>query len=122
MIMEDLRTEIVGDAGIAALVGDRVFNRDPVDQQSSTYLTFDRPAKERNMVRERNQFRIFVYSKDLDEIETLSDLLITLFENKRSMNGNEYFQIAFIGQTDNVDVLDSGFYWNVMQFQFDKTT
>ena len=122
MIIEDLRAEIIGDVTIATIVDERVFNRDPIDQQSLSYLTFDRPAKQRNMIRERNQFRIFAYSKDVDELETLSDAIITLFENKRSMNGNEYFQISLIGQTDNPDVLDSGFYWNVLQFQFDRTT
>lgn len=122
MIEEDIRTALIADAGINALVGSRIYKNDPIDEQSATYLTFDRPSKERDMVRERNRFRIFVYSKDMDEVETLAGLLIAFFENKTSLNSNEYYKIVFLGQTDNPLRLDNGFYYTLMNFQFDHTT
>jgi len=122
MIETDIAAALIADASINAIISGRIFNRNPIDQQTQTYITFDRPTKQRDMVRDRHQFRFFIYSENIDTIETLAQLLIDFFEDKTSLNGNEYYKIAFLGQSDPNVMLENGFYYSLLQFQFDETT
>jgi hypothetical protein len=122
MIETDLRTALLAESSISTIIGTRMFLRKPLKKQTETYLEYSRDLKTRDMVSESNRFKIFAFSKDMVELETLATNVINFLENKKVLNNNSYFSISLDNQTDGSTKLEDGFYWNSLTFTFKNTT
>ena len=122
-ILEDLYFELTNDAAITAITtNQRIFYKNPQTVPSDPYIVYSRNTKTRDMVTQFDRFQIACFSKDMAELETLANAVITLFEDKRSMNGNEYYSIFLINQTDSDVKLQEGFYFSILTFEFRSNT
>lgn len=119
-VLTDFVYELENAAAISAIVDDRIFYRNPTDQQSEddAYLVYTK-VTERNMVRESYIFQLAAFSSDPDELESLTDALIEHFEDRRVMgaDSNEYFSISLINVTDGRVKLESGHWFNTLTLQ-----
>jgi hypothetical protein len=124
MVEADIRAELIADAGVSAIVSTRIFLKDPIRKEQSNlpFIAFVRQNKARNMVRQVDRFEIWGFSQDTEILENLCNAVINCFEDKRSLNGNPYFSIALVGQTDSREKLDDGYFWSVMTYEFKHTT
>ncbi len=122
MIETDLRTELLAEASISNIISTRMFLRKPIDVQTLPYIEYNRDLKSRDMVSELNRFKIFAFSKDMVQLETLATNIINFLEGKRKLNGNLYFSISLDNQTDAATKLEDGFYWSSLTFTFKNTT
>lgn len=126
MIETDIRTAVIADPTINAIIGSgsnaRMYLKNPLREPSQPYIVFFRISKTRDMVREQNNFRFIAHSKDLVQLETLCDALIDFFENKKDVNNNFYFSVSLVWQNDSRERLENGFYWSMLNFEFKHTT
>ena len=122
-IITDIRAELINNAGIAAIVGTRVYWRNPtVAQTEDAYISFSRQTKERDMVRQKDRFQIVCFAKTMSVLDDLSDKVIALFEDKTIVNNHQYFKVYLIAQEDATEKLETGYYWNILTFEFLTTT
>lgn len=122
MIEIDIRANVLGDSGVAAIVGTRMFLKKPIRKQTAPYLVYYRQNKSRDMVSEKNRFQIVAFSDDTVQLETLCTAVINSLEGKKVLNGNNYHSNSLVGQTDSQDKLDDGFFWSILTFEFKHTT
>jgi hypothetical protein len=121
-IFGDIKTELEADAGISAIVGNRVKWRNPTRIPSGSYITLNRQGKERDIANQADKIRMICYSKDMVELESLTDQIISFLEGKTYLNGNNYYMISLLNQTDGDEKLKEGFYWSMLTFQFNTVT
>jgi len=123
MIQQDIRQSLLNDPAIHAIVSDRIFLNNPIQQSGNNpYIVFSRQNKTRDMVSEQNTFQFSVFSQDLVVLQNLCDDIISFFENRKNLNGNEYFSLSLLNQTDGRSRLDNGFYWSTLTFEFKNVT
>ena len=104
-ISEDLRTFVLADAGIAAIVGDNVSqNKIPQGTDQVPAIWFRRAtstdeltlaANVGNTVQFREEFDLEAVSEDLDEAEALGELL-KAFQSRRGSFGAGTVQGVFV--------------------------
>ena len=116
--LKDLYYELTNEATIVAFSGDRSFYKNPVGEQTETYLVYSAKTKERDIVSEFRIFQIACFSKNSLDLEDFASAIIDHFENKRSMNGNSYYSISLVHQNDPDIKLKNGFYYSILTFDF----
>jgi len=116
-MIPELKSKIEGDSIISPLVSDRVFCPKPLKEQTNTYITLQRTARNRLVAQDLQDFKFFVFSKTISEIETISEALINLFEDDQIPSKNTY-KIVFLAQNDSTERLGNGFYWSILDFRF----
>lgn len=120
--LKDLFYELTNEPTIVAFSGTRSFYKNPVSEQSQTYIVYSAKPKKRDSVSEFRIFQIACFSKDSLELEDLASAVIDYFESKRSMNGNSYYSISLVNQNDPDIKLKNGFYYSILTFDFRQTT
>ena len=122
MIEQDLRTELVGEASISAIIGDRMFLRDPIRKQTENYIIYNRVSRKRDMVSDQNRFRLYLFSQRTSGLITLVDAVISFLEGKEILNGNHYYSLSFVNQVDGDEKLADGFFWSFLEYEFKQST
>ncbi len=118
MIETDLRTELLSNAAVTAIIGTRMFLKAPVHTQTQSYVTFHRQYKLRDMVSEKNVFKVVAFSQDMLELENLCAAIINALDTKTALNTNQYYSNSLVSQIDGPQKLDDGFFWSMMTFEF----
>ncbi|MES2395077.1 MAG: hypothetical protein V4549_03700 [Bacteroidota bacterium] len=121
MIETDFRFELINNGAVTAIIGSRLFLRDPIRPQTSSYAIYYRQVKNRDMVSEKNRFQITAFSKDTLELENLCQAIINALEGKKVLNSNAYYSNSLLGQTDSRIKLDDGFFWSILTFEFKQS-
>lgn len=123
MIKADLYNEIKDDAGIAAIVGTRVFSGSPIEEQSESYITFRiDPEEEYNDVRARAFVRIFCFAKTQKDADDLAVLVKALIDGATNLNGNSYYKVFVFSKVDGNVKLSNGFYYTTLRVEVQYTT
>jgi hypothetical protein len=122
MIEEDLRTELIGEATISSIVGNRVYFRDPIGAQTQSYISYFRTKRARDMVSNHDRIKLILFSKSMSELLTLALNVINFLEGKRQLNSNEYYSLSFLNQVDSTEKLKDGFFWTMLEYEFKETT
>lgn len=124
-ILEDIFYELTHIAGITATVGSGVYYKNPVSDENlpDNYIVYSRkPSKRRDMVSDSNIFQVACFSKDTAILETITNAILLHFEDRRRLNGNEYYSMFIINQTDGEAKLETGHLYSILTFEFRKTT
>lgn len=118
--IENLRTGMLADGGISAIVGTRIFYRKAVRQPSDSYIQFVRGSiTDINGVREDDRFRFICFSKNMATLESLTQAVITFFNFRTTaIEGDNYFKVRLLDSTDFEIKLKSGFYYSMIDFEF----
>ena len=118
-MIQNIRTQIINDTALTAIVGQRVFYPAPISEQTASYITYRKVNRQRLIAQDLQEFKFFCFSKTISEIDTMGDKLIDLFEGNQITSANTY-KIIFINQTDSPEKLDTGFFWTVLDFRFQR--
>jgi len=123
-ILKNINWELLHDGGIGAIVGSRVFYKNPINVPSDSYVVFARETRQRDMVSDMNIFQIACFSKDMLVLENMTNAVIDCFEGKKSIGENNDFvySLSLISQTDNTVMLENGFYYSIMTFEIKFTS
>lgn len=118
MIYEDLRASIIADPTLSAIVSGRVYAKKPNQAKSGSYIQINREARSRDIVTDGSRMRFTCFSKDILELENMANGLISLFEGAKVLNGQEYYQVAFINQVDIDEKVENGMFFSYLDFIF----
>lgn len=122
MLYTNIRTAILADTAIATIVSSRVFARKPVTDQTSSYITLLLENNKLNDVSSVALCRMLCFSKDMAEIETLADRLISVLSAKTNLGGStNMYKTRIVNRRDGDGRLDDGFYWTILYFEFYRT-
>lgn len=119
---EQIISALESNPAISSVVGNRIYSRFPLQEQSGAYICFTRPGRVRQIASNGNRITFRVFSKDLSELEDLSENLLNFFEDRLMVGTDEYFKISLLNQSDVPEILDNGFYFNILFFIFSKST
>lgn len=122
MLYTNIRTAILADTPIATIVSSRVFARKPITDQTASYITILLENDKPNDVSSVALCRILCFSKDMAEIETLANRLISVLSAKTNLGGStNMYKTRIVNRRDSDARLDDGFYWTILFFEFYRT-
>ena len=121
MIEEDLRLSLINEPTISAIIGNRMFLKNPINEQDSAYISYIRSDRTRDMVADKNRFKLILYSTSSLELINLTEVVIAHLENRKLLNGTLYYSLSFVNQVDSDEKLKNGFYWTILEYEFKNT-
>jgi len=127
--LTNIRTELLADVAVAAIVGTDIFYKNPTRTQTTPYISFIRSSKQEDDVREQDIVQVTCFSSDGIVLEDLADavknaLTVTDPSNVANLDigGEGYFQATFILQSDSETKLKNGLFFTILTFELQFAT
>lgn len=122
MLYTNIRTAIVADATLVGIVSGRVFARKPLTDQTASYITILLENDKPNDVSSVALCRVLCFSKDMAQVETMANRLVTVLSAKTNLGGStNMYKTRIVNRRDGAGRLDDGFYWTILFFEFYRT-
>ena len=107
-IIKDIAEELLKDGSIAAIVGTRIYGRQPKKEPTEPYIVMNRMDRQRDDIRDVDRFRITIFSGSVSDIEELGELIINRFHEKtvigKASEESFYYRIELLNETDGLEV------------------
>lgn len=124
MIFEDLQSHFSTDPLVAALATGGAYWRKPFktsDLLSRDYIIYTRHDLGENDVRNQHRVQIVCFSNSMARLEALTEAVKSSLYGVHEVGSTNYYLIQFVNQTDGEDKLESGHYYNILNYFFKET-